>query len=229
MNTLVNVARYHLVNRIQYVLLPAGWLAFIFVVNLVIFRIIEPPASGSHTGALASIFIIFLAIGVQSMVQLLPFALTLGMSRRTYYLGTALLVAGLALVYGLAITLLQEIERATGGWGVHMSFFRVGFILNGPWYQTWLTAFVGLVLLFVYGMWFGLIYRRWGFVGLMAFIVAQITVLLAAALAVTWAHVWNGFGHFFTSLSAVGLTGVLAALALVLVSGGLGTIRRITV
>jgi hypothetical protein len=132
-------------------------------------------------------------------------------------------------VYGLAIALLQEIERATGGWGVHLSFFRVSFILNGPWYQTWLTAFVGLVLLFVYGMWFGLIYRRWGFVGLMAFIVAQITVLLVAALAVTWAHVWNGFGHFFTTLSAVGLTGVLAALALVLASGGLGTIRRITV
>jgi hypothetical protein len=229
MNTLVKVARYHLVSRVTYLLVPCGWLTFIFLVNLAIFRIIDPPAKGAHTGALASIFIIFLAIGVQSMVQLLPFGLTLGVSRRSYYLGTILLLVGLAAVYGLALTVLQEIERATGGWGLHLTFFRVGFILNGHWYLTWLTCFVGLVLMFVYGMWFGLVYRRWNFSGLVLFVATQIVVLLAAALAITWAHVWNGTGHFFTSLSAVGVTGVLAAVALLLIAGGLGTLRRVTV
>jgi hypothetical protein len=229
MNTLVKVARYHLVSRVPFLLIPCGWLAFIFLVNLAIFRIINPPAYGAHTGALAAIFVIFLALGVQSVVQSLPFGFALGVSRRSYYLGTVLLVVGLAAIYGLAITVLQEIERATGGWGLHLTFFRVGFILDGHWYLTWLTAFVGLVLMFVYGMWFGLVYRRWNFAGLMVFIGAQVTVLLAVALSVTWAHVWHGFGHFFTSLSAIGLTGVLAALALVLIAGGFGTIRRVTI
>jgi hypothetical protein len=229
MSDLVKVARYHLVNRVGYILMPSAWLAFIFLVNLIIIWIINPPASGGHTGALASIFIIFLALGIQTMVQSLPFGFALGMTRRAYYLGTILLVIGLAVVYGLALTVLQEVERATGGWGVHLGFFRVSFILNGPWYLTWLTSSVGLGLIFVYGMWFGLVYRRWNLVGLLTFIAAQITVLLAVALAVTWAHVWHGVGHFFSTLSAVGVTGVLAALALLLVVGGAGTIRRVTV
>ncbi len=83
------------------------------------------------------------------------------MSRRSYYYtGTALLAVTLAAA-GLALTVLQAIERATGGWGVAMHFFRVSYILDGPWYLTWLTSFVALALLFVYGMWFGIVYRRW--------------------------------------------------------------------
>jgi hypothetical protein len=229
MSDLVKVARYHLVNRVGYILMPIGWLTFIFLINLIIIWIIHPPVSGGRTGALASIFIIFLALGIQTMVQSLPFGLALGITRRAYYLGTILLVMGMAVVYGLVLTVLQEIERATGGWGVHLGFFRVSFILNGPWYLTWLTSFVGLGLLFVYGMWFGLVYRRWNLVGLFTFIAAQITVLLVVALAVTWTHVWHGLGHFFSSLSAVGVTGALAALALLLVVGGAGTMRRVTI
>jgi hypothetical protein len=228
-NTLVKVARYHLVNRVGFVILPLGVLTFVFLICETIFWAIAPPASGSHVGALASIFVIFFILGVQSVAQSLPFGLSLGISRRSYYLGTVLLVTGLAAVYGLLIAVLQEVERATGGWGVHLHFFRVTFLLNGHWYLTWLTAFVGLVFLFVYGMWFSLVWRRWNLIGLMLFLAAQITILLLGALAVTWAHVWNGVGHFFTILNSAGLTGVLAALAAVLLLGGLASMRRVTV
>jgi len=189
----------------------------------------RPPASGSHVGALASFFIVVFALGIQSVSQALPFGLALGVSRRVYLPGTVLLVTVLAAVYGPVLSGLQEVERAAGGWGVNLHFFRVGFILNGPWYATWLTAFVGLVLMFTYGMWFGLVYRRLNFTGLVAFMAGQITVLLVAALAVRWAHVWKGVGHVFTNLSAGGLTGVLTLLAAVLVCGGLATVRRVTV
>jgi hypothetical protein len=228
-NTLVKVARYHLVNRIGFVILPLGVLAFAFAICLVIAAAIVTPVGGVHVGALASIFIIFFVLGVQSVAQSLPFGLSLGVSRRTYYMGTVLLVIGLAAVYGLSIALLQEAERATGGWGVHLYLFRVSFLLDGSWYLTWLTSFVGLVLLFVYGLWFSLVWRRWNLIGLVTFLAAQIVVLLLGALAVTWAHVWHGVGHFFTVLSSAGLTGVLAALAAVLMLGGLASMRRVTV
>ena len=110
-----------------------------------------------------------------------------------------------------------------------MGFFRVPYILQGPWYLTWLTSFVALALLFVYGMWFGLVYRRWALVGLVGFIAGQVTVLLAGALLATWAGAWHDVGHFFTALSAVGLTGLLAVLVAVLVAGGLATMRRMSV
>ena len=173
---------------------------------------------GRYTGALSSFFLMFLVLGVQSIGRSLPFGLTLGVSRRSYYTGTALLAVLLACADGLALTALQAIERATDGWGVNMGFFRVPYLLDGPWYQTWLTSFVGLALLFVYGMWFGIVYRRWGLFGMLTFIAAQVTVLLGAGLVITWAHGWTGVGHFFTGLTVAGLTGLLAVLAAALLA-----------
>jgi hypothetical protein len=244
MSTLVKVARYHLVQPFQYLLLAWMVMGFAFVVNVIIFGI--TPVShhtaltanglvsvasmdGRYTGALCSFFLMFLVLGVQSIGRSLPFGLALGVSRRSYYTGTALLAVSLACADGLALTALQAIERVTGGWGVNMGFFRVPYLLAGPWYQTWLTSFVGLALLFVYGMWFGIVYRRWSLFGTLTFIAAQVTVLLGAALVITGAHGWTGVGHFFTGLTVAGLTGLLAVLAVALLAGGHATIRRAAV
>jgi hypothetical protein len=244
MSTWVKVARYHLVQPYQYLVVTWGVLVFSFVVSIIVFAMIPvghpvvPAVTGSasvastdgrYTGALASFFIFFFVLGVQSIGRSLPFGLSLGVSRRSYYAGTALLAVALAATDGLALTVLQAVERATNGWGVQMSFFRVAYLLDGPWYQTWLTSFVGLTLLFVYGMWFGIVYRRWSLAGLVSFVAAQVTVLLVAALLVTWAHGWPGVGHFFTGLTAAGLTGLLAVLAVALLAGGHATVRRATV
>jgi hypothetical protein len=150
-------------------------------------------------------------------------------SRRSYFFGTAGLAVVMAAVYGLALTTPQIIERATGGWGMRLRFFRVTYLLPGPWYLTWLTSFVGLTLVFVYGSWFGLAFRRWNLPGLLVFVAAQITVLVAGALIATSADAWTSIGRFFTTLSATGLTGVRAALTAALVAGGFATMRRVAV
>jgi hypothetical protein len=227
--TYINIARYRLAQRLVF-LLPWAILAFAFVVGVIILD--STPAGHSahrYVGGLASIFVIVFVFGVQSVARSLPFGLALGLSRRSYYFGSALLAAAFAAVAGVVISVGQAIERATGGWGIDMGFFRVPYILNGPWYLTWLTSFVALTLLFVYGMWFGLIYRRWNLLGLVAFVAAQITVLLIGALAATGTHAWHDIGHFFTALSVAGLTGLLAALTTVLFAGGFITMRRLTV
>ena len=242
MNTLVKIARYHLVQPWQYLVVPWGVLTFSFLVSIVPYALIPvghhtaltahgvvSVPNARYTGASSSFFIYFLVLGIQSIGRSLPFGLALGVSRRTYYTGTALLAAALACTNGLAVAILQAIERATGGWGVQMSFFRVAFVLDGPWYLTWLSSFVGLTLLFVYGMWFGIVYRRWGALGTIAFIAAQVTLVLAVVVIVTWAHGWTGVGHFFTGLTAAGLTGMLAVLAAALLVGGHATIRRATI
>ena len=244
MRTWRDVARYHLVVPWLVVGLPWAILAISFTVNLVIFSFVpqghhealtgQGPvqvanASHNYTGGVASIYVFFLVIGISSIGRSLPFGLALGVSRRSFYTGTALLGVALAFVDGLALTALQAIERATGGWGASMHFFQVPYILNGPWYLTWLTSFVALALLFVWGMWFGIVYRRWNLFGSVTFIAAQVTVVVAAVLILVWADAWSRVGHFFTGLTAVGLTGVLAALAVLLLAGGQATIRRATV
>jgi hypothetical protein len=228
MKTLVNVARYHLADRLTYLALPWVVMAFSFLVNLVISALLPSP-QGDYTGGLFTIYGYLIVCGALSMTRSLPFGLMLGISRRGYYLGTALLIAALGVVWGLGLTVLQAAERATGGWGVGLHFFRVPWIMDGPWYVTWLTSFVLLVLFFWYGMWYGLVFRRWNVVGLVAFIAAQVLVALALIVAVSTTHNWAAVGHFFTTLTAPALTGVLAALAVALGLGGLATIRRVTV
>lgn len=137
----------------------------------------------------------------------------------------------LALVCGLVLTVLQAIERATDGWGLSMHFFRVNYLLNGPWYATWLTSAVGLSALFIYGMWHGIVYHRWGLLGTLAFIAAQVLVVVAAARVVAVEH-WHVFSTAHGSsagLTALGLTGIVAALTVLLLAGGHATIRHATV
>ena len=78
-------------------------------------------------------------------------------------------------------------------------------------------------------MWSGLVYRRWNVVGLVTFIAAQVLVVLAVIVAVSATSNWAAVGHFFATLTALALTGVLAAVAVALGLGGLTTIRRVTI
>jgi hypothetical protein len=229
MTTLVNIARYHLVDRLTYLVLPWGVMVFSFLVNLAIAAVVPPSPDGYFTGGLLTIYIFLLICGTLSMTRSLPFGLMLGVSRRSYYLGTALLVVLLGAVYAVGLTVLQATERATGGWGLGVHFFRVPWIMDGPWYQTWLTSFVLLVLFFLYGMWYGLVYRRWNVPGLLAFIAAQILAALGVAVVVSMTNNWHAFGHFFATVTAPALTGVLAAIAVTMGLGGFTTLRRVTI
>jgi hypothetical protein len=218
MNTMIKVARYHLVRPVLFVTLPLATLAFAFALDVArggdIFR-----------GGLFVLYGMFFFTGVQRIGGWLPFGLALGMTRRSFYAGTALLGVSMSLVYGLVVAGLQAIERVTGGWGLSITFFRVPHLMNGPWYDTWLTSFVLLSALFVYGMWYGIVNQRWGILGLIAFMAVQALV----ALAVRSAYTWSGVGGHLAGLSALDQTGGIAVLAVVFLAGGHATVRRATV
>jgi hypothetical protein len=242
MNTSVTVARYHLANPVKYLATPWGILAFTFALCAVVFALVPVshhtflggPATvrgdgGRYTNTLFAFFFFFFVLGAQSIAQNLPFALTLGASRRSFYSGTALLAVSLALASGLVLAGLQAIERATDGWGMAMHFFRVPHLLNGPWYATWLTSFVGLSVLFAYGMWYGVVYRRWAMPGVLVFIAVQAFAGLAVYAAVALGYSWSAVEGHLASLTALDLTGFVAVLTAVLLAGGHATIRRVTV
>jgi hypothetical protein len=223
---MIKVARYHLVMPGMFLGLPWAALAGVFAVNAA--------RGGDHfRGGVVVIFGMFFVTGVQRVGRWLPFGLALGATRRSYYAGTALLGVSMSLVSGLVVAGLQATERATGGWGLSITFFRVPYLLDGPWYATWLTAFVGLSALFVYGMWYGIVNRRWGTLGLLAFVAVQALIAFAVAFAYTRSSggpllLRPADGHPAT-LSALDLTGVIAALTVACLAGGHATIRRVTV
>ena len=67
MKTLVNVARYQMVDRLQYLALPWAVLAFSFVVNIVIFALTPPSPNGGYTGGVAAFYGFLFVAGVMSM------------------------------------------------------------------------------------------------------------------------------------------------------------------
>jgi hypothetical protein len=102
----------------------------------------------------------------------------------------------------------------------------VPYLLAGPWYLSWLTSFVALALMLAWGMWFGIVYRRWSVV---SFIAVQALALTAVLLIIAGANAWHSVSRFFTTLTVEGLTGLLALLTVVLLAGGYATVRRLTV
>ena len=229
MSTWINVARYQLTDR--YVVLISPWLilALNFLIEVVIVAEWPGRQGQVYAAELSAIYVVLIVTGALAIARQLPFALALGVSRRSFYAGSALLSGALAAVYGLALTVLQLIERGTGGWGLNLHFFRVPYLLAGPWYLSWLTSFVGLALMLAWGMWFGIVYRRWNLTGLLSFIAAQALALLLVLLTIGGARDWHSVAHFFTTLTIGGLTGLLAALTVALLAGGYATVRRVTV
>ena len=125
MNTWIKVARYHLVQPVLYVALPWSILAFTFLVNLTILGFIpDTDGQARYVGALSSIYVVVCTAGAVMTFRSLPFGLALGASRRSFYIGTALLALATAVLYGLALAVLSVVEGSTGGWGVSMHFFR---------------------------------------------------------------------------------------------------------
>lgn len=227
---ITRVARLHLVDRFGYTWLVWGILAFTFAVNVAIFAVLpQTQPGGNYTGALITIYIFMLVIGIQAATKFLPFAMTLGVSRRTYYVGTVALVVGLCAVYAAMLTVLWWVEGLTDGWGMKLHFFRVPWILDGPWYQVLLTNFVLLSLVFLFGLWSGLIYRRFALIGSVVFFAAIVIVLLAAAILITWWEAWPQVGHFLVNLDIVNASLLIALVSVVVTLGGFLTIRRITV
>jgi hypothetical protein len=221
-------ARLHLVDRLTFTVLPWAVLVFSFAVNMVIFAVVHPP-DGKFTGALFTLPCFMIVLGVISLTRSLPFALMLGITRHHYYLGTVGLAAATSAAWAAVISVLNLVEGATAGWGIGLHFFRVPWILPGAWYQVLLTSFVVLTVSFLAGMWTGLIYRRWGLPGMLVAIAAAILVGLALALIATWQQSWPAIGRYLAGLDPYTVTGMFAAIAVLLALGGFGTIRRAAV
>ncbi|HEY6295395.1 MAG TPA: hypothetical protein VIX15_07000, partial [Streptosporangiaceae bacterium] len=130
MSTWIRVARYQLTDRNTYYVWTLAVPALAFL-SCLAFAATAVGHQGVGAFLIATSYA-FLQTGARSITRPLPFALALGVSRRSFYAGTALLAGAIAAVYGLGVAVLQLIERATGGWGVNLHYFRVPYLLAGP-------------------------------------------------------------------------------------------------
>ncbi|HZG89054.1 MAG TPA: hypothetical protein VEZ42_02470 [Pseudonocardia sp.] len=231
MEQVLDVIRIQTINWRFRVAVPLGLLAVVFGINYALFVALGDPAppGGWTTGAVMSVYSAVFGTYLQTMTQLFPFALGLGVTRRAFYAGVALLVAVESVAYGVLLTALSRIEVAAGGWGIDMSFFALEFLRRDDPVTQVLVFAAPFAVLSMAATVMGLVFKRWGALGVWAVLIALIAVVGGAAVLITWRSAWPAVGTWFAGQPLLALTtGYPLVLAVLL--GGLGwlAIRRAT-
>lgn len=206
MNRIITAARLHTIAPAVGLILPWAIMASSFLINIVVWSLTDvADHPGSGTGGLASLYATLCIVYVQTVAYLLPFAMGLSLTRRSFYLGTALFAAVQSLAYGLLLYLLQLIERGTNGWGVGLPFFGGFWTVDIPVGQVFVFA-VPMFVLSLLGMAIGVVYKRFGSVGLYGLTIGAVLGLGALSALLTWLTAWDNVGGWFSDQSLIPLS-----------------------
>lgn len=220
------------------IILPWIILGVIFVANYAIWLIIArateddnigPAAQGfAWSGASMYIFVYMLVVAVQTMNLTFPFALGYGVTRRDFYLGSALTFVLLSAMYAVGLTILAVIEEVTGGWGLGGVMFRAAYFGDGPWYQYLWIFFTAFLFFFFVGAVAATLFVRWKSNGVIGFFIGLGLLLIGIAALFTYTGTWHLFGEFFVNAGFLGTyTWSLVLTAIAGVAGFL-VLRRAT-
>ena len=238
MTRIWNVARLHLVNRMTYLWLPWIILGSAFAVSLSIWAIIRSTGvtdgvdGTSNTpqisGALLSILVYLMVAAVMAINLTFPFALGFSVTRRDFYLGTALTFVLISAINAVPLTILGAIEQATNGWGLRGLLFTAPWMGGGNAIEHWLGYFALQLFFCFVGAAIATIYMRWRVNGMVIFWIAGSVVLVGVFAYIAYTNSWAAIGSW---LIATGTTGAIAWSLLVTALAGLAgfaVLRRAT-
>lgn len=228
MNRILAVTRLHTVVWWNQFIWPWAIMAISLLVNILIFASIDEAAPGkTSTGGLSSLYVVSAIAAAVSISQIFPFALGMGVTRRTFYVATVLVNVAQAILYGVLLYILNLIEGGTNGFGIGLHFFRVPYIdvSNGLLQIAVYAApllFLNFVTMFV-AIWF----VRFGTNGLFATGAAAILVFGLLGALITWQGWWGDIWHWLSTQHQISLlVGWPALVAVVAALGGMAAIRR---
>ncbi len=198
MNRALTVARLQFVGWRSVVGWPWGILALSFSINLALFSAMnENDDFEPTTGGLMSIYVVMFVASINAITQEFPFALGLGVSRRSFYLGNVIHFAGQAISYAAVLYLLAVIEEATDGWGVNLRFFGVPFPLVEHPVLRFLAFAIPFLLLGFIGIAIALVFKRWGVNGLLMLSTVALAAIGGLVVLATWRGWWSAIGGWF--------------------------------
>lgn len=237
MNRIISVVRLHLTNPWTTIILPWMIMGIILLGNLAIWALIlgnTPDADIAdvrdglgYSGASTYIFVYIMIVAVQAISVTFPFALGYGVTRRDYYLGTALTFVGLSAMFSVGLTILAAIEDATNGWGLGGRMFTT-FYYGDSWPQRLFIYFAAFLFFFSVGMAAASIWVRWKANGLIAFFVGLGVILVGGAALMTLTQTWGAFGAFFANAGFVGSFAWSLVISAIAAVGGFFILRRAT-
>lgn len=198
MNRALTVARLQFVAWRVVLGWPWGILALSFLINLALFSAMrENDDFEPVTGGLLSIYIVMFIASISAITQDFPFAIGLGLSRRSFYLGNVLQFAAQAVVYAAVLYLLAVVEEATDGWGANLRFFGLPFLLVENPVLRFLGFAIPFLLLGFIGIAIALVFKRWRVNGLLTLSTVALGGIGGLAVLATWRGWWSAIGGWF--------------------------------
>lgn len=233
------VTRLHFVNKVAILYTPLIVLAVIFLLNYAIWWIVidadhlslatsRTTTHLGYTGAVSYIFVYTMVIAVQAMSRTFPFSLGFGVTRRDFYLGTALAFVTLAIILSVVLTVASVIEIATNGWGIQGYMFSPVYFTN----TSWILRFVMYLLTFLFFIFIGsaaaTMYVRWRATGLIVFFTILGIVLVGASALITLDNQWPAVGRWFAMSGTFGVIAWSLVPTAVAAIAGFFVLRRAT-
>ena len=234
---ILNVVRLHLTNPWTTIILP--WLIMLAILlgNLAIWALILSNVSPEdradvaeglgYSGSSTYIFVYMMVVAVQAIAVTFPFALGYGVTRRDYYLGTALTFFGLSVMFSVGLTILAALEELTNGWFLGGRMFAT-FYYGDDWMQRLFIFFTAFLFFFAVGMAAASIWVRWKANGLIGFFVGLGIIVLGGAALLTLTETWVAFGTFFANAGFVGSFAWSLVVSAIAAIGGFFVLRRAT-
>ena len=229
MTRVLQAARLHLIHPLVILGIPWLIVGISFAINVATWHL--TPAGeddGGFTGGVLALYFTVLIVYVQAVTQLLPFGMGVSLSRRTFYLGTALVAVVQSLFYGIAIAVLGAIENATDGWGAGMNYWAPGpFEVDSFFLQVFASGAPMLAFAFV-GVGAGIVHKRWGQTGTWGLIIGSMVLFGGMAILISWLDAWGSVAGWFADQSVATLTiGLPAVIALIAALVSFPGIRRV--
>ncbi|MBH0084572.1 MULTISPECIES: ABC transporter permease [unclassified Salinibacterium] len=234
---ITNVAKLHFANPWTTLGLPWIILGVIFVGMLTVWWLIysaidesarESALEGTQfSGSSFFIYIYMMVVAIQAISITFPFALGYGVTRRDYYLGSALAFVALAVIYTAGLTIISVAETMTGGWGMGVTIFAPVYFGAGI-VERIFVQFVAFLFFLFFGSAIAAVWVRWKATGVTMFFIVVAALLVGLIALATFTDSWVAIG---ATLVDLGVTGVAAwSLVLTAISGvaGFTLLRRAT-
>jgi hypothetical protein len=204
------VVRLLFANPWTAIYTPLLILTVIVLMNLAVWGIVRasiPPEGEMATSINGGVFFLFvymLVVAVQTVNQAFPLALGYGSTRRDFLLGFGVFAVVLSIGYAALLATAAVLERATGGWGLGLSFFSIDELWRADWVQGFGFSILAFLLFFGIGAATAAVYVRWKAMGMYVFWAGLVLIGIGGAALVTWLHAWQQVGAFLAAAGVLG-------------------------
>ncbi|WP_104178073.1 hypothetical protein [Cryobacterium sp. Y50] len=233
-----NVVRLHLVDRRTYIGIPWLIVGMAFVITVFIAQIIGFTTGGlgtpgaiegqRYSWAVLSPQWYLIVVGVQAISFGFPLALGFGVTRRDFYLGTALLFVLISAGNAVAFAVLTQLEKLTEGWWIDTYMFNALWLgIDGFWVDLF-SFFVMQLLVFFIGASVATIYMRWRMPGMLVFWSSFALGLVGTVTIITFTSSWPTVAVWFAAQGVGGIFAWLLIPAALAGFGGFLALRRAT-